>query len=190
MGRRRTVLFLSANPRHSAEGGQWFELTEALVYGGEAPLALRLKDPGKANTPERSEKPAVYLELTPTGPRFDGISVQQDPDHQQLQVNFGLRRPKFLLGLPVRLPEIPLIVQFSYEQADGSIVYRFDQNIGPMPEEHRVENLRLPWSKNGGAPPEKARLKARLTSVYGGNMDIAYPVEFEPRKLEKATAKE
>lgn len=172
------------------EGGQWFELTEALIYGGEAPLALRLKDPGMANTAQRAGEPAVHLELLPTGPRFDGLSLQQDPARQQLQVNFELSRPKFLLGLPVRLPEIPLIVQFSYEAADGKTIYRFDQNIGPMPAEHRVENLRLPWSQEGGPPPDKARLRARLTSVYGGNMDIAYPLEFEPRKLEQAEAKE
>jgi hypothetical protein len=169
------------------EGGQWFEITESLVYGGEAPLDLRLKDPGDTTpSPTRDTPPSITLELVPTGPRFDGISVRQDPEKRELEVFFELRRPKFILGLPVRLSEIPLIVQFSYEAADGATIYRFDQNIGPMPAEHRTDSLRLPWSKgNDSPPPEKARLRARLTSVYGGNMDIAYPLEFEPKRLAK-----
>ena len=166
------------------QGGQWFEITESLIYGGEAPLALRLKDPGRTTlSPEQEGTPSITIELLPTGPRFDGLVVRQDPDQRQLEVQVELRRPKFILGLPVRLPEIPLIVQFSYETADGKSIYRFDQNIGPMPAEHRLETIRLPWSKADAPPPEKARLRARLTSVYGGNMDIAYPLEFEPAKL-------
>ena len=137
------------------EGGQWFEITESLVYGGEAPLDLRLKDPGDTTpSPARDAPPSITLELVPTGPRFDGISVRQDPEKRELEVNFELRRPKFILGLPVRLPEIPLIVQFSYEAADGSTIYRFDQNIGPMPAEHRMESLRLPLVQ-GGCPASR-----------------------------------
>ena len=64
-------------------------------------------------------------------------------------------------------------------------LYRFDQNIGPMPDDFRWLSLRMPWSKDDAPPPEKARLRARLTSVYGGNMDIAYPLEFAPKRLPK-----
>ena len=168
------------------EGGQWFEITESLVYGGEAPLDLRLKDPGDTTRPLPATLPLrSRWSCFPTGPRFDGMRVRQDPDQRQLEVQFELRRPKFILGLPVRLPEIPLIVQFSYEGGRWLEIYRFDQNIGPMPDEHRMESLRLPWSKGDAPPPEKARLRARLTSVYGGNMDIAYPLEFEPKRLSK-----
>jgi hypothetical protein len=168
------------------DDGCWFEITESLIYGGEAPLALRLKDPGQSAPATARGEPFIGLELLPTGPRFDDLRVKQGPQQRQLEVFIDLRRPKFILGLPVRLPEIPLIVQLSYENAaDGSIVYRFDQNIGPMPDDYRGLSLRLPWSKGNSPPPEKARLRARLTSVYGGNMDIAYPLEFAPTHLEK-----
>jgi hypothetical protein len=171
------------------EDGCWFEITESLIYGGEAPLAMRLKDPGQADPADLQAEPFIGLELLPTGPRFDDLKVRQDPQQQKLEVYIDLRRPKFILGLPVRLSEIPLIVQFSYENAaDGSTIYRFDQNIGPMPDDYRGLSLRFPWSKDSTSPPEKARLRARLTSVYGGNMDIAYPLEFSPTKLEQVEA--
>lgn len=181
-------LFVAYQPIPGIErdGGRWFEITEALVYGGEAPLALRLKNPGQELNAQLAEvTPFVGLELLPTGPRFDALRVCQDPGRRELELTIDLRRPKFILGLPVRLPEIPLIVQVSYENAeDRSVIYRFDQNIGPMPEEHHSVSLRLPWSAAEAAPPDKARLRARLTSVYGGNMDIAYPLEFAPARLE------
>ena len=47
------------------------------------------------------------MELVPTGPRFDDLRVRQDPQQRQLEVFIDLRRPKFILGLPVRLSEIP-----------------------------------------------------------------------------------
>ena len=50
LGRCRVVLLVPASVRHPARGRQWFEITESLVYGGEAPLALRLKDPGSTTT--------------------------------------------------------------------------------------------------------------------------------------------
>jgi hypothetical protein len=171
------------------DGGTWFEITENLVYGGDCPLALRL-DLAKARTKGKKAteeaEPYIGLELLPTGPRFNNLRVRQDPDREELELDFDLRRPKFILGLPVRLPEIPLIVQFKLEDAtSGEVVQRFDQNIGPMPEETRNVKLRVAWSKEGSPPPEQLRLRTRLTSVYGGNMDIPYPLEFAPRKLKR-----
>jgi hypothetical protein len=171
--------------------GRWFEITEALVYGGEAPLALRLKDPSQVDAEVAKAEPFIGVELLPTGPRFDGLSVKQDPQRKELEVSLDLRRPKFILGLPVRLSEISFIVQFSYDDAtNGSVIYRFDQNIGPMPDDYRGLSLRLPWSKQDAPPPDKARLRARLTSIYGGNMDIAYPLEFSPARLEHVESNE
>jgi hypothetical protein len=168
-------------------GERWIEITESLVYGGEAPIALRLNAPGEINSTNGDNgAPSIRLELLPIGPRFDGMRVLQDPAKGELEVQFDLRRPKFLLGLPVRLSEIPLIVQFSYETSTGDAIYRFDQNIGPMPEESRSVSLRLPWSKGGQTPPDKAILRARLTSVYAGNMDLEYPLNFSPTRLEQA----
>jgi hypothetical protein len=56
-----------------------------------------------------------------------------------------------------------------------------------MPDETRNVALRVAWSKQGAAPPERMRLRARLTSIYGGNMDVNYPLEFEPRKLDQVS---
>ena len=170
------------------DGGRWFEITEALFYGGDAPLALRLKAE-IANSGGKQE-PYVGLELMPTGPRVDALQVRQDPERKQLELALDLARPKFILGLPVRLSEIPLIVQFRLEDADtGEVIQRFDEKIGPMPEETRSVSIRVDWSKDEAAPPARMRLKTRLTSTLGGNLDAPYPLEFEPRKLEAAAAK-
>jgi hypothetical protein len=169
------------------DDGTWFEITENLVYGGECPIVLRLnldKARQAAKNDDSRVEPFIGLELMPTVPRFNELHVRQDPDSEELELDFDLRRPKFILGLPVRLPEIQLIVQFKLEDADsGQVIQRFDQNIGPMPQETRNVKLRVAWGRNGGPPPEKMRLKARLTSVYGGNMDVPYPIEFSPREL-------
>lgn len=174
------------------DGGTWFEVTEHLVYGGECPLALRL-DLAKARKSAEQQgdeiEPFVGLELLPTVPRFNDLRVRQDPDKKQLELDFDLRRPKFILGLPVRLPEIQLIVQFKLEDADsGEVVQRFDQNIGGMPEETRNVKLRVAWSKDDAPPPKRLRLRTRLTSVYGGSMDVPYPLEFEPQQLPKVSS--
>lgn len=167
------------------DGERWIEITESLVYGGEAPIALRLNSPGEIKSSDAgNDAPSVRLELVPIGPRFDGMRLRQDPTKRELEVQFELRRPRFILGLPMRLSEIPLIVQFSYVDGEGGPVYRFDQSIGPMPEESRSVTLRMPWSKAGQPPPEKAVLRARLTSVFAGNMDLEYPIEFSPAKLD------
>jgi hypothetical protein len=182
-------LFVAYQPVKGAErdGGRWFEITESLIYGGEAPVALRLKVPATGGT---SPAPYIGLELLPTGPRFDDLRVQQDAQRGELEIAFDLRRPKFILGLPVRLSELPIIAQFFLEDAQtGEELQRFDQSIGAMPQETRSVTVRVAWSAPGAAPPERARLRARLTSAYGGNMDVPYPVEFAPRELPKVIEK-
>lgn len=165
------------------DGGRWFEITESLVYGGDAPLALRLKVPATSGS---SVPPYIGLELLPTGPRFNDLSVRQDATRGELEIAFELRRPKFILGLPVRLSELPIIAQFYLEDAKtGAELVRFDQSIGAMPQETRSVTVRTSWSAPGATPPERARLRVRLTSAYGGNMDIPYPLEFSPRELPK-----
>ena len=167
------------------DGGRWFEITEALFYGGDAPLALRLK--AEDANRDGQQEPYIGLELMPTGPRVDALEVRQDPQRKQLELALDLARPKFILGLPVRLSEIPLIVQFRLENADtGEVIQRFDEKIGPMPKETRSVSIRVDWSKEGAAPPARMRLKTRLTSALGGNLDTPYPLEFEPRKLKAA----
>ncbi len=49
------------------DGSCWFEITESLVYGGEAPIAMRLKDPGRAETPASMTEAFIGVELLPTG---------------------------------------------------------------------------------------------------------------------------
>jgi hypothetical protein len=182
-------LFVAYQPIKGVErdGGRWFEITESLVYGGDAPLALRLKVPATSPT---SVPPYIGLELLPTGPRFNDLRVRQDAERGELEIAFELRRPKFILGLPVRLSELPIIAQFYLEDAKtGAELVRFDQSIGAMPQETRSVTVRTRWSAPGADPPERARLRVRLTSSYGGNMDIPYPLEFSPRELPKVVEK-
>lgn len=168
------------------DGGTWFEITENLTYGGDCPLTMRL-DLKKAAKASSGAEPFIGLELLPTGPRFNGLEVRQNPQQGELELDIDLRRPKFILNLPMRLKDIPLIVQVRLDDAaTGEMIQRFDQHIGPMPEETRNVKLRAAWSKQGGMPPERMRLRTRLTSVYGGNMDVDYPLVFEPQNLEKA----
>ena len=167
-------------------GARWFEITEDLTYEGSAAVTLRFKNPPEEPTGAAAAKPYVGLELTPTLPRFDGIALRRDNTRGELEIQVDLRRPKFFLGLQVRVSEMPLAVKLQLEDVEtGQEVQVLEQSIGQMPKEQRSVTLRLAWSKKTNGPaPKLARLRATLTTTLGGTLDIPFPIEFKPAELE------